>query len=82
MPVVEQSGMRLEYPVADEQPLQPNGTIRLRALMAPPHINNRVWFAYRLDQGEWISRPATREFAGIAQEQYPLFPVCYQPAVR
>ncbi len=72
MPVVEQSGMRLEYSLADEQPLQPNGRIRLRALTSPPHINNRVWFAYRLEQGEWIFRPATREVAGIREEQYVL----------
>jgi hypothetical protein len=72
MPVVEQSGMRLEYPVADEQAIHPNGTVRLSALMSPPHINNRIWFAYRLDQGEWFYKQATREVAGTGEEQYTL----------
>ncbi|CAN5747914.1 hypothetical protein BH18ACI4_BH18ACI4_05150 [soil metagenome] len=72
MPVVEQSGMRLEYPVADEQAIHPNGTIQLRALISPPHINNRIWFAHRLDQGEWFYRQATREFAGPGEERYTL----------
>ena len=72
MPVVEQSGMRLEYPAGDEQSIRSEGAIKLRARVIPPHVNNRVWFVYRIDEGQWIRRQATRDFASIAEEQHSL----------
>jgi len=72
MPVIEQSGMWLKYPTADEQAIRTNGTIMLRARVLPSHVNNRVWFTYRVDEGQWSSRQATREFASSGEEQYSL----------
>jgi len=72
MPVVEQSGMRLEYPAGDEQSILTDGTVKLRARVTPKHVNNRVWFAYQIDEGQWIRRQATRESASTGEEQYVL----------
>jgi hypothetical protein len=68
MPVVEQSGLRLEYPIGDEQPR--NGMLTLRARVSPPHVNNRVWFAYQVDDGRWQRSQASRESAITNEEQY------------
>ena len=70
MPIVEQSRIRLEYPAGDEQSIRSEGAIKLRARVIPPHVNNRVWFVYRIDEGQWIRRQATREIASTGEDQY------------
>src|SRR5262245_25594483 len=72
MPVVEQSGVRLEYPVGDEQSIRTDGALKLRARVTPKNVNNRVWFAYQIDEGQWIRRQATRESPSTGEEQYIL----------
>ncbi len=72
MPVIEQSRMRLEYPAGDEQSSSTNGTIMLRARVSPPHVNNRVWFAYQIDEGQWLRIQASRESTSTDEEQYSL----------
>src|SRR5215472_13489598 len=72
MPVIEQSRMRLEYPAGDEESSSTNGTIMLRARVSPPHVNNRVWFAYQIDEGQWLRSQASRESTSTDEEQYSL----------
>ena len=72
MPVVEQSKIRLEYPTGDEQQIGTNGTIVLRARVSPPHVNNRIWFAYQIDEGQWVRSQAARESADADAVQYSL----------
>ena len=72
MPVVEQSKIRLEYPAGDDQSIRTNGTIVLRARVSPPHVNNRLWLAYKIDDGQWVRSQATRESTTADEEQYSL----------
>jgi hypothetical protein len=72
MPVVKQSGIQLEYSGADEQPLYINGTVKLRARVSPPHVNNRVWFIVQIGGGQWLRSQANRESANADAEQYSL----------
>src|SRR5215208_1578462 len=58
MPAVEQSGIRLTYSGAQEINFV-DGKIELNAETSKFNINNQVWFAYRIDEGEWQRKKAT-----------------------
>jgi hypothetical protein len=70
MPVIEQSGIRVEYPVGDEHPDRRNGTIILRARVSPFHAYNRVCFAYQVDEGQWLRSQASREPDSTGEKSY------------
>ena len=72
MPVVEQSNIHLEYPVGDGRSFWTNGKIMLRARVNPFHAYNQVWFAYQIDEGQWLRCQASREDASQRKELYSL----------
>jgi hypothetical protein len=72
MPIVEQSGIRLEYPLEGQTEAVEAEALTLRARVSPPHVNNLVSFAYQLGEGPWLRTRAVRTTSGAKDEVHSL----------
>jgi hypothetical protein len=68
MPVVEQSGIRLEYSASHEVEYR-EGLVELYATVKPSSVNNQVWFVFRIDGGQW-QREKARRLSATHQDRY------------